>query len=861
MADKPGLIARLFNFKRWRVASKISFNIIGITLILLIVVYSFALIFFSNNLENQMRQNLLFEANTVATSIDENLTERQANIADIVQRGNAPKILRFVNGISSQDRRRFYNQSASNKKPLSIGGDTQSEALLNIWVHAMSNMSELYGYSKLVLCTSNGDIVLASEQIIDYPLPEYDKEIVHGGKYKSDPLPNPGDVKALSTEVLDNVAGTEWFKRTKERKKGSIIDRIAMTVVKDDADGKEWSIVISAPISDPASPEVVLGYVSFWFPASKLGEPIDLINKENDQINGSVVYLPYEAKGEEKLYEAMLIYHTIPGITGWSTGSLYYLRPDEYDSEGKIRLQSEFDKGVYDHPNAPWTTYHYEFTENYVLKYLEEVHDIRENEELSEDVKRKEIQKLVNRTAFTYDVSGRGIPQLYVNYDVTHSGNAVLVEKDIQMFVYLRINRSVYRAPLNRLIWISILAFLFIILLLSLFATLIVRRTVSPLVSIRGGIMEVSFGNYDIEIPVETEDEFGDLAKTFNQMITDIKTHIQTETDREQQDNTIAQLLDTMTSASGGDLTVQAEVTADIIGGISDSLNYLITQLKDIIGGVIGVANEIGGSTQETLISTEKLSNEAQEQLELITDTTSAVDEVSMSTAVASEVAEVAAQSARHSAEIAETGAATVTEAVEGMNQIRGSVAEISKRIKKLGESSQEIGEIVDVISDIAEQTNMLALNAAIEAARAGEQGRGFSVVADAVRQLAERSAKATKDIALLIRGIQAETSETIEVMEESTRLVVEGSRSAEVARQTLEEIVASSGKLAETISGVADSSRTQLMATQEIDRSMGTISTITKSTTEGTLQVAEALAQVAVLAGQLQELVARFKL
>ncbi len=858
MADKPGLIARLFNFKRWRVASKISFNIIAVTLILLIVVYSFALIFFSNNLENQMRQNLLLQTNTVAVSIDESLTERLANVAELAQRGNAPKIAQLINGMSSQNRRQLYNQSISNK-PLSIGGEAQSEVLLHQWFRTMNTISESYGYTKSVLCAGNGDIVLASEQIIDFPLPEYDKEIVHGGKYKSDPLPNPGDVKALSTEVLDNVAGTEWFKRTKERKKGSVVDRIAMTVVKDDADGREWSIVISAPIS--SSQGVVLGYVSFWFPASKLGEPIDLVNKENDQINGSIVYLPYEAKGEEKLYEAMLIYHTIPGITGWSTGSLYYLRPDEYDLEGEIRLQSEFDKGLLEHPNIPWTTYNYEFTENYVLGYLEEVHDIRENEELSEGARREEIRQLVNRTAFTYDVSGRGIPQLYVNYDVTHSGNAVLVDKDVHMFLYLRITRSAYRAPLNRLIWISILAFLFIILLLSLFATLIVRRTVSPLISIRGGIMEVSFGNYDIEIPVETEDEFGDLAKTFNQMITDIKAHIQTETDREQQDNTIAQLLDTMTSASGGDLTVQAEVSADIIGGISDSLNYLIAQLKDIIGSVMSVADEIGGSTQETLISTEKLSNEAQEQLELITDTTSAVDEISMSTAAASEIAEVAAQSARHSAEIAETGAATVTEAVEGMNQIRGSVAEISKRIKKLGESSQEIGEIVDVISDIAEQTNMLALNAAIEAARAGEQGRGFSVVADAVRQLAERSAKATKDIALLIRGIQAETSETIEVMEESTRLVVEGSRSAEVARQTLEEIVASSSKLAETISGVADSSRTQLMATQEIDRSMGTISTITKSTTESALQVAEALAQVAVLAGQLQELVARFKL
>ncbi len=868
MAERPGLLSRVLNFRRWRVSSKIAFGVVSLTLVVFMIVFSIFGVFSSRNIEAQMQENLLFQTQTVATEIDRNLLERQSNLLELVQRGNAPKIANLINSFSKDERRTLYNQSA-NGKTLNLSSASYDMTQLMQWENTMRTISELYGYSKAVLTASNGDIVISSEPIIDYPLQRFEEEIKHGGKTSNEKLPEPGMIKALSTDVLDNVSDTEWFMRARKRtteysKSKNYEDKISMTVVKNDPNGQTWSVVVSAPIVGDVNNS---GFVSFWFPVSSLGKPIDLVNKENPAINGAVVYIPYEPNeyevdGEKELrYEALLLHHSIGGIVGWSIGSIYYLRPDEYDEEGKIRLQSEFDKDKYEHPDIPWTIYHYEFTKKYVYDYLEEVHHIREQEGKTEEEVLADIQAKIKETALTYDVSGRGIPQLYVNYDITHTGNQVLANQGIEMFAYLRITRSSYRAPINQIIILSIITTLFAMILLVLLFILIIQRLMNPLLVLRGGIQEVSFGNYDIEVPVETEDEIGDLAKTFNQMIQDIRGYVQTEADREQQDNTIAQLLDTMSSASGGDLTVQAEVTADILGGVSDSLNYLVAQLKEVISGVINVSTSIGENSQETLQSTEKLSNESQKQLELITDTSSAVSIIAQSTEDASSLAGNAADSARHSAEIAETGGKTVAEAVEGMNQIRGSVAEISKRIKKLGESSQEIGEIVDVISDIAEQTNMLALNAAIEAARAGEQGKGFSVVADAVRQLAERSAKATKDIALLIRGIQAETAETVEVMEESTRLVVEGSRSAETARQTLEQIVESSRILAETISGVSESSKQQSEATQDINRSMGEISTITQDTTDGVLNVAEALAQIAVLAGELQELVSRFRI
>jgi twitching motility protein PilJ len=195
------------------------------------------------------------------------------------------------------------------------------------------------------------------------------------------------------------------------------------------------------------------------------------------------------------------------------------------------------------------------------------------------------------------------------------------------------------------------------------------------------------------------------------------------------------------------------------------------------------------------------------------------------------------------------------------MNRIRDQVQETAKRIKRLGESSQEIGQIVQLINDIADRTSILALNASIQAAMAGEAGRGFAVVASEVERLAERSTDATKKIAGLVKTIQSETNEAVAAMEKGIAEVVDGSRMANQAGQALGEIADVSNRLAELIQQISDASRQQANGSEALARSMNEISQITLQTTSGTRQAVSAMSYLATLADELRASVSAFKL
>ena len=197
--------------------------------------------------------------------------------------------------------------------------------------------------------------------------------------------------------------------------------------------------------------------------------------------------------------------------------------------------------------------------------------------------------------------------------------------------------------------------------------------------------------------------------------------------------------------------------------------------------------------------------------------------------------AERAADVARHSVEVAHKGGDAVRRTIDGMNTIRETIQETSKRIKRLGESSQEIGNIVELINDIAEQTNILALNASIQASMAGEAGRGFAVVADEVQRLAERAANATKQIEVLVRTIQTDTNEAVVSMERSTTDVVGGALLAENAGAALEEIEQVSNQIASLVQNISGSARQQTGAAQNIARNMQVLKEISAQTAEST--------------------------
>ncbi|TXI49992.1 MAG: methyl-accepting chemotaxis protein [Lysobacter sp.] len=323
----------------------------------------------------------------------------------------------------------------------------------------------------------------------------------------------------------------------------------------------------------------------------------------------------------------------------------------------------------------------------------------------------------------------------------------------------------------------------------------------------------------------------------------------------------IMRLLDEMGSLAEGDLTVKATVTEDMTGAIADSINFAVEQLRSLVQTINDTSVQVASSAQETQATAMHLAEAAEHQAQQINTATTRISEIATSINQVSRNSAESADVAQRSVEIATKGAGVVRQTIQGMDTIRGQIQETSKRIKRLGESSQEIGSIVELINDISEQTNILALNAAIQAASAGEAGRGFAVVADEVQRLAERTSNATKRIEALVETIQADTNEAVSSMEQTTSEVVSGARLAEDAGTALGEIETVSNTLAGLIQGISKAAQQQSTAASDITQTMSTIQSITAQTSQGANQTAESIGNLAQLAADLRRSVADFKL
>jgi len=323
----------------------------------------------------------------------------------------------------------------------------------------------------------------------------------------------------------------------------------------------------------------------------------------------------------------------------------------------------------------------------------------------------------------------------------------------------------------------------------------------------------------------------------------------------------IMRLLDEMGSLAEGDLTVKTTVSEDITGAIADSVNYAIDELRTLVTTINETSEQVSSSAQETQTTARHLADAAEQQAQQISSATSAINQIVNSMDIVSKDSAESADVAERSVKIASRGAEVVRETISGMDSIRDQIQETSKRIKRLGESSQEIGSIVELINDIAEQTNILALNAAIQAASAGEAGRGFAVVADEVQRLAERSTSATKRIETLVQTIQSDTNEAVNSMEQTTAEVVAGARLAEDAGSALGDIERVSHDLSALIQNISTAARAQSSAATEVSHSMNAIQEITSQTSQGASQTADSIGTLAQLASDLRRSVAHFKL
>ncbi len=323
----------------------------------------------------------------------------------------------------------------------------------------------------------------------------------------------------------------------------------------------------------------------------------------------------------------------------------------------------------------------------------------------------------------------------------------------------------------------------------------------------------------------------------------------------------ILQLLDELADLAEGDLTVHASVTENFTGAIADSINFAIDQLRGLVSNINGLSHQVAKAVDGTQDTASKLALASESQAKEIGAASKAINEMAVSIDQVSSNAAESAAVAERAVEIANNGAEVVQDTIIGMDTIRGQIQETSKRIKRLGESSQEIGDIVSLINDIADQTNILSLNAAIQASMAGDAGRGFAVVADEVQRLAERSSAATKQIAALVKTIQTDTNEAVISMEQTTSEVVGGAKRAQDAGVALEEIEGVSTSLAELIQNISNAARQQAVSAGHVSNTMNVIQEITGQTANSSEITAKNISELASMATQMRNSVEGFKL
>jgi methyl-accepting chemotaxis protein len=394
------------------------------------------------------------------------------------------------------------------------------------------------------------------------------------------------------------------------------------------------------------------------------------------------------------------------------------------------------------------------------------------------------------------------------------------------------------------------------------------RRISQPLLELSQAARRLSTGDLGVEVRVRSTDEIGQLASTFNDTVGRLRGQVRTEAERDEErrkreelQRNVTRFLDTATEIAGGDLTKRGEVTADVLGNVVDAINVMVDEIEALIRDARQATVQVAASAGEMIQASEQMADGAQAQSREAQGVSGAVEELTQSVRRVAASADASARAAREALEAAQKGDGAVRNSLDGMQRIRGEVQAIAKKIKSLGDRSLEISDIVNTIEDIASQTNLLALNAAIEAAGAGEAGLRFAIVADEVRKLAERSAKATKDIGLLIRNVQVETQEAIVVMEQGTREVESGYGVTVEAGERLKQIAEISERSSELAQEISLATQHQVRSAEGVAAAMQSIATVAVQTEQGVMQTRRTVDELVKLADALQGSLARFKL
>ena len=321
----------------------------------------------------------------------------------------------------------------------------------------------------------------------------------------------------------------------------------------------------------------------------------------------------------------------------------------------------------------------------------------------------------------------------------------------------------------------------------------------------------------------------------------------------------LVELLSDVEAAADGNLTVRADVTAGEIGTVADFFNAIIENLGQVVTQVKQSAYQVNNSLGQNESAIRLLAEEALQQADQTMLTLNSMGEMTNSIQQVAQQAEEAAAVAKSASETATQGGEAMDLTVSNIMLLRQTVGQTAKKVKRLGESSQQITKAVSLINQISQQTNLLAINAGIEAARAGEEGQGFAAVAEEVSELATRSAAATEEIERIVDAIQRETGDVVEAIEQSTAQVVEGTRRVEDAKASLNQILTGSQRMDALARTISDATSSQVATSVSVSALMEEIAQLAKRTSESSNQVSEALNQTVSVAQNLQAQVATF--
>ncbi|MGE5429865.1 MAG: methyl-accepting chemotaxis protein [Syntrophomonadaceae bacterium] len=413
-----------------------------------------------------------------------------------------------------------------------------------------------------------------------------------------------------------------------------------------------------------------------------------------------------------------------------------------------------------------------------------------------------------------------------------------------------------------------------------LFITFIVlKKIIKPIHYLAETAKKIADGDLSLSLSVNSKDETQMLAQSMSKMVSSLNQTLdhlsaekagvekkveeavkESEQQKEYLSRSVEEMLRGMEKFSNGDLTVRLHSdNDDIIGRLFNGFNSTVENFNYMVSNVAGAVGETATASAQISSSTEEIAKGSTSQAEQAAEIASAIDQMTRTIIDTTQNSSLAADTARDAGEKARDGGRVVKETISGMNKIAEVVLTSASTVEELGRNSGQIGEIIQVIDDIADQTNLLALNAAIEAARAGEQGRGFAVVADEVRKLAEKTTKATKEISQMISHIQNDTAAAINSISKGTLEVENGKALANRAGAALDEIIMGTEKVSELILQIASASQEQSAASEEISKSVEAITDVTRQSSAGIHQVAEAAEGLERLTLGLQTLVSKF--